>query len=69
MVFTAHEPGNTRRCEAGLCDMAPGAQSGVCPTVLADGTPCDPSDPSKVCDNYAACFRGTCQIVNPATCD
>jgi hypothetical protein len=56
--------GEVRRCEAGLCDKA----SGVCPTVLPDGTPCDPTGRATACDVYARCFDGICQIPDPATC-
>jgi hypothetical protein len=56
--------GEVHRCEAGGCNKA----SGTCPTRLADGAACDPADPSKVCDVYARCFEGTCQIPDPATC-
>jgi hypothetical protein len=52
------------RCRAGTCNTT----TGVCPTVLSDGSACDPSDPSKVCDDYARCFGGTCRIPDPATC-
>jgi hypothetical protein len=35
---------------------------------LPDGSPCNPDDSSTVCDLYAACFAGVCQIVDPSTC-
>lgn len=60
--------GNVNRCESGLCDVEPGASSGFCPQVLPDGSPCNPDDSSTVCDLYAACFAGVCQIVDPSTC-
>jgi len=57
--------GNVFRCEAGQCDPT----SGVCPKVASDGAACDPSDLSVVCDDYASCFRGQCQIPDPNTCE
>jgi hypothetical protein len=51
-------------CESGSCNMT----AGTCPAVLADGAPCDPSDSSTVCQAYARCFQGTCQIADPASC-
>jgi len=56
--------GHVHRCESGRCDTA----AGVCPAVLPDGSPCDPTDPSKVCDLYALCFGQRCQIPDPASC-
>jgi hypothetical protein len=60
--------GHVRRCEAGGCNIAASASTGTCPTVLGDASPCDPGDRSTVCDNYASCFDGTCQIVDPSSC-
>jgi hypothetical protein len=57
--------GNVYRCEAGDCD----TKSGVCPRIAPDGKACDPSDPSVVCDDYARCFRGSCQIPDPDACN
>jgi hypothetical protein len=56
--------GAVQRCETGPCDIA----SNTCPSVLTDGSPCDPTDPTKVCSSYALCFGGTCRIPDPATC-
>jgi hypothetical protein len=56
--------GDVYRCEAGSCDLT----TNLCPTIIPDGTPCDPSDPSVVCDDYARCFEGVCQIPPPDTC-
>lgn len=56
--------GEVHRCEAGVCD----STTGRCPTVLADGAACDPADASKVCDDYARCFGGTCRIPDPVAC-
>ncbi len=56
--------GQVQRCEAGYCNLT----TGLCPTVLTDGATCDPADPAHVCDNYALCFEGICQIPDPATC-
>lgn len=59
---------DVKRCEAGSCNIAAPATTGTCPAVVPDGTKCDPNDSSTVCDDYARCFRGTCQIVDPVKC-
>ncbi len=56
--------GDVDRCESGSCDLT----TATCPAVLPDGMPCDPSDRSQVCDVYARCFGGVCQIPTPDTC-
>lgn len=56
--------GDVHRCEAGRCD----STTETCPAVIPDGMPCDPNDPSGVCDDYAFCFEGLCQIPTPDTC-
>jgi hypothetical protein len=56
--------GDVHRCVAGNCDLL----AGSCPAVIPDGMPCDPNDRSHVCDDYARCFQGVCQIPTPATC-
>jgi hypothetical protein len=45
----------------------PGA-TGTCPTVIPDGSACDPSSPSAVCEVYSYCFGGICKIPNAADC-
>jgi hypothetical protein len=56
--------GEVHRCESGYCNKV----TETCPAVLSDGSPCDPSDPSAVCEVYSLCFGGTCQIPDPADC-
>lgn len=56
--------GVAQRCELGFCDTS----TGLCPPVLQDGAACDPTNPSTLCNPYATCFRGTCQIVDPKSC-
>jgi hypothetical protein len=56
--------GDIHRCERSTCDTT----TGLCPVVLADGAVCDPNDPGTLCDTYARCFGGTCQIVDPRKC-
>lgn len=56
--------GEVHRCESGNCNKA----TGTCPTVLSDGSPCDPSNPVAACAVYSHCFEGTCQIPDPAEC-
>lgn len=67
------EPGGAcdtdiRWCWIGVCDMADGATTGVCPIVLPDGSACDPNDRARTCDSFASCFQGTCQIVDANAC-
>ena len=49
------------RCEIGTC-------SGTCPTVLADGAPCDPLRAHTTCDFFAECKDGTCVTGNAMPC-
>jgi hypothetical protein len=56
--------GESRRCVAGLCNKSAGA----CPWIVTDGAACNAADPSTVCDDYARCFSGTCQIPDPSAC-
>jgi hypothetical protein len=51
-------------CESGACNRL----SRTCPTVLPDGAACDPNSGSEVCQIYAHCFLGVCQIPDPAEC-
>jgi hypothetical protein len=41
--------------------------TGTCPTVIADGQPCDGSSAAATCDTYAACIGGICQATPSAT--
>lgn len=56
--------GEVNRCESGYCNRA----TGTCPTVIPDGSACDPSSPSAVCEVYSYCFGGMCKIPNAADC-
>ena len=38
---------------------------GVCPTVLADGAPCDVA---STCDTFAQCFQGKCTLLDAVSC-
>lgn len=50
-------------CKRGACT------KGVCPTVVGDNQPCDPvNNPTAVCDTFAVCVDGTCQIPDPKKC-
>ena len=63
--------GDERFCSQGLCPIDPSATgsdpTGACPTIIADGQPCDPASTSTQCDAFAACVGGTCTLL-PATC-
>jgi hypothetical protein len=41
---------------------------GTCPTVIADGEPCDPNDATTTCDTFASCLNGTCTLAQ-VVCD
>jgi hypothetical protein len=56
--------GDVSRCESGACNK----ETGTCPTVLPDGALCDPNSGSTVCQVYARCFAGVCQIPDPTEC-
>jgi hypothetical protein len=49
-------------CEVGACPFAGGTIGGVCPTVIADGQPCDETDATTTCDTFASCEGGTCVL-------
>jgi hypothetical protein len=42
---------------------------GKCPAMLPDGAACDPNSSDAVCDAYATCFKGTCQIMQASSCN
>jgi len=56
------------RCWIGVCDIAPGATTGVCPIILPDGSACDPDDGARVCDAFAYCIEGACKMPEPNSC-
>ncbi len=51
-------------CESGPCDKT----TGTCPTVLATGAACDPTNPSQTCAAEERCFQGTCRIPDANAC-
>jgi hypothetical protein len=59
-------------CAKGLCPAALGPISdggtSVCPTVIADGQSCIANDASRICDDYAFCVNGTCQLFDVDAC-
>jgi hypothetical protein len=59
--------GPTMRCLVGSCNPAGNGPNGTCPTVIADGQPCSPNDPSQTCDTESAC-DGTCQLFGSVAC-
>ena len=51
------------RCLVGHCPYdASGQPQGVCPTVIADGQPCDTSNTGTTCDTFAQCLAGSCVL-------
>ena len=67
--------GVTLRCSRGECKFmttgggggGSGSATGACPTIIADGQPCDSSSTTAECDELASCVQGTCVLV-PAAC-
>jgi hypothetical protein len=51
-------------CLVGFCSNAVdgGANEGVCPTVIDDGKPCEPSSSTTTCDDFAYCVSGVCVL-------
>jgi hypothetical protein len=66
--FPAACDAETRLCEIGACAIEAAKVEGKCPTVLPDGSKCDPLDGLSVCDDFAACVGGECQIFEPTLC-
>jgi hypothetical protein len=66
----------TTYCNKGSCSIAfqtPGdggtaPQMGTCPTIIADGAPCDATKQDAQCDTFAYCVGGKCQMFDPASC-
>jgi hypothetical protein len=58
----------TRLCEIGACAIDPGSTKGRCPSILPDGSQCDPANKGAQCDDFAACIDGECQIFQPQLC-
>src|SRR5262249_13488341 len=50
-------------CEVGSCPM-----TGVCPTIIADGKPCDTSNKAETCDVFSSCDQGVCKFFLADTC-
>jgi hypothetical protein len=69
MSVTWVEPGQAcdvdQRCVIGSCQIG-NAIRGVCPRPIPDGQPCNPNNP--LCDTFAQCVGGTCQLEPRATC-
>jgi hypothetical protein len=63
--------GGATRCLVGSCrlDEASGAQHGSCPTVIADGQPCDDAGTASMCDELSFCVKGVCTLEGSAACE
>jgi hypothetical protein len=55
-------------CEIGVCVFGADGVKGTCPILVPDGAECDPANKSAVCDQYASCIDGVCQIYDPTLC-
>jgi hypothetical protein len=62
--------GTTILCTRATCQVTlmMGKPVGTCPNIIADGQPCVASDTTAVCDVFASCWDGTCQIPDPTNC-
>lgn len=51
-------------CLVGALDYCPfgATPQGTCPSVIADGQPCDANDVTTTCDTFAACLDGRCGL-------
>jgi hypothetical protein len=58
--------GPTTRCLGAQCPVN-GAASSTCPTVIADGQPCNANDQTQTCDTFATCI-GTCVVLGTTSC-
>jgi hypothetical protein len=62
---TAGQPcGDLTRCLVGACDTS----TMTCPTVLADGQPCSPTDASTTCDTFSQCDGAACVLQDGNVC-
>jgi hypothetical protein len=65
--------GDERFCSQGSCPIADDGTNadptGTCPTIIADGQPCDAASTTTAqCDTFAICTNGKCAL-GPATCN
>jgi len=59
-------PTDSPFCLIGDC---PTDGTGVCPIVIPDGQPCDGIGATTMCDSYASCVNGTCQLPTSFACE
>ncbi len=65
---------DTRACAKGTCNMdglsiGSTELKGVCPAIVSDGSRCDLTDPSTVCDSFADCVENKCKLRTSLACD
>jgi hypothetical protein len=64
--------GRATLCTTGFCPASfgpvPDGGTSLCPAVIADGQACDPNGVSSVCQDYAYCTGGTCQVFDVSAC-
>ena len=56
------------RCLTGYCPYVNGQYTGVCPTVIPDGQPCDETSSATTSDWFASCFNGACSALGASAC-
>jgi hypothetical protein len=56
------------RCYVGVCPNESSGGGGVCPAVVADGQPCDPTSGTTTCDAFAQCVGGRCVLGYDGLC-
>jgi len=61
--------GSGEMCDGGITVCKQGqCSNGKCPVILADGAMCDPMKPDSICDYFATCWDGKCQIPDFRKC-
>jgi hypothetical protein len=63
--------GEFLRCLVGACPSSPPGMPAPtsCPTVIADGQPCNGKDPKSTCDTLSSCINGTCMRADSPACN
>jgi Dickkopf N-terminal cysteine-rich region len=60
--------GATTYCITGGCHLTGTSATGKCPTVIADGQPCNTADSTQTCQRLSTCVAGTCTAPYTLTC-
>lgn len=63
------EPCNPTESPFCLVGQCPTDGTGVCPVVIPDGQPCEGISATRVCDSYASCVDGVCEVPTSFACE